>query len=142
MTSATIGSGVTSIGSYVFAYCSSFTALYFKGNAPGLGSSVFATDSNLTIYYLPGTTGWGSTFGGRPAVLWNPHATTFNVTGGQFGFTITGPSNAVIVVEACADLADPVWLPVSTNRLTGGVSSFSDLQSSNYPSRFYHIRSQ
>ena len=54
-----------------------------------------------TVYYLPGTTGWGSTFGGVPAVLWNPQANSFSFTGGQFGFNLTGPTNAVIVVEAC-----------------------------------------
>ena len=24
-----------------------------------------------TIYYLPGTSGWGPTFGGRPTMPWN-----------------------------------------------------------------------
>jgi len=102
---------------------------------------VFDSDSNLTIYYLPGSTGWGSTFGGFPVVLWNPRATTFSVAGGQFGLNITGPTNVVIVVEACTNFASPVWLPVSTNTLTGGMSSFSDSQSENYPRRFYRFRS-
>jgi hypothetical protein len=35
---------------------------------------VFSGDNNATVYYLPGTTGWGTTFGGRPAVLWDPPA--------------------------------------------------------------------
>ena len=26
----------------------------------------------MTVYYLPGTTGWGPTFGGRPTALWPP----------------------------------------------------------------------
>jgi hypothetical protein len=30
---------------------------------------VFAGDSKATVYYLPGTTGWGATLGGRPAFL-------------------------------------------------------------------------
>ena len=107
-----------------------------------LGSNVFEGDSNLTIYYLPGT-GWSSfpTFGGVSAVLWNPRVTTFSVTGGQFGFNITGPTNAVIVVVASTNLVNPVWSPVSTNILTGGASSFSDPQSSSYPRRFYRFRS-
>jgi hypothetical protein len=29
---------------------------------------VFANDNNVTVYYLPGTTGWGLTFGGRPTM--------------------------------------------------------------------------
>ena len=49
--------------------CTSLTGVYFQGNAPSLaGSSVFDGDNHATVYYLPGTTGWGSTFGGRPTV--------------------------------------------------------------------------
>jgi len=89
---------------------------------------------------LPGTTGWGSTFGGVPAVLWNPQAHAFSFTGGQFGFNLTGPTNAVIVVEACTNLSHPVWLPVSTNTLSGlGTSAFSD--PTGYPMRYYRFRS-
>ena len=84
-------------------------------------------------------------FGGRPAVLWNPQVlasdASFGVRAGQFGFTITGTSGLVIVVEASADLANPIWTPVGTNTLTGGSSSFSDPQSVNHPARFYRIRS-
>ena len=52
----------------------------------------------------------------------------FGVRAGQFGFTITGASGLVIVVEECADLANPVWSPVGTNTLAGGSSYFSDPQ--------------
>jgi hypothetical protein len=71
--SATIGTSVTSIGDYAFGACFSLTGVYFEGNAPSLGgSSVFDNDSDATVYYLPGTTGWGTTFGGRPTALWPP----------------------------------------------------------------------
>ena len=47
-----------------FGYCTSLKGVYFQGNAPSLGgSNVFDGDNNATVYYLPGTTGWGSTFG-------------------------------------------------------------------------------
>ena len=99
-----------------------------------------------TVYYLPGTTGWGTTFGGRPTVLWNPQVQTsdasFGVRTNRFGFTITWASEQlVIVVEACTNLANPVWSPVGTNTLTGGSSYFSDPQWTNYPARFYRLRS-
>jgi hypothetical protein len=32
----------------------------------------FIGANNATVYYLPGTTGWATTFGGRPTVLWDP----------------------------------------------------------------------
>jgi hypothetical protein len=139
LTSVTIPSSVTSIGTYAFQSCASLTSAYFLGNAPFDFGTVFNFDP-ATVYYLPGTTGWGSTFGSVPAVLWNPHATAMSVTGGHFGFTLTGPTNAVIVVEATTDLAHPVWLPVSTNTLSGlGTSAFND--PAGYPMRYYRFRS-
>ena len=80
-----------------------------------------------------------------PAVLWNPQVQTrdasFGVRTNQFGFNITGTSGLVVVVEACTNLANPVWSPVETNTLTGDSSYFSDPQWTNYPSRFYRLRS-
>ena len=67
MTNVTIGDGVTSVGDGAFHSCASLTAVYFNGNAPGVGSSVFLGDSHATVYYLAGTPGWASTFGGLPA---------------------------------------------------------------------------
>ena len=109
---------------------------------------MFYADNDATVYYLPGTTGW-TTFdansGLNPAVLWNPQAQTgdasFGMKHNQFGFNITGSSDLVVVVEACTNLANPVWCPVGTNTLTGGSSYFSDSQGTNYPGRFYRLRS-
>ena len=143
LNSVTIPASTTNLQSSVFAFCPNLLAVTFLGNAPNYVDDVtlFFGDTNTTVYYLPGTTGWNSTFGGRLSVLWNPQATALNHTNGHFGFNITGPTNAVIVVEACTNFVNPIWLPVSTNTLTTGVSSFSDSQSSNYPSRFYRFRS-
>jgi hypothetical protein len=48
----------------------------------------------------------------------------------------------MIVVEACANLSNPVWLPVATNTFSGaGTSAFSDSRSGAYPMRLYRIRS-
>ena len=59
---------------------------------------------------------------------------------GSSSHLINGPTNAVIVVEACTNLSHPVWLPVATNTFSGsGTSTFSD--SSGYPSRYYRFRS-
>jgi hypothetical protein len=109
--------------------------------------NVFSGDGNATVYYLPGTTGWGwaSTFGGLPTVLWNPQvqtdAVSFGVRTNRFGFTITGTSNLVIVVEAGTSLEYPKWFPVGTNTLTDGLSYFSDPRWTNIPARFYRLRS-
>ena len=69
LTSFTIPSGVTNIGSNAFEYCTSLTGVYLRVMPPSLGSSVFDYDYNATVYYLSGTTGWGTTFGGLPTVL-------------------------------------------------------------------------
>jgi hypothetical protein len=82
---------------------------------------------------------------GNEMVLWNPQVQTvgaaFGVQTNQFAFTITGTGGWVIVVEACTNLANPTWSPVSTNTLTGGSAYFSDPQWTNYPARFYRLRS-
>jgi hypothetical protein len=146
LTSVTIPNSVTTISRYAFHYCTSLTSVYFEGNAPtSVQPEAFGQVSNPTVYYLPGTTGWGATFAGRPTVLWNPTVPTghpsFGVQANQFGFTITGSSNLVLVVEACTNLASPSWSPVGTSTLTGGSSYFSDPEWTNHPARFYRLRS-
>jgi hypothetical protein len=69
LTSVTIPKSVASIEAGAFLNCARLAEVYFKGNAPSLGASPFSGDTNATVYYLPGTTGWGATFGGRPAKL-------------------------------------------------------------------------
>ena len=105
--------------------------------------ALFAFDEKAIVYYLPDTTGWGQTFSGRPAVLWNPRVligdANFGVRNNRFGFTISGTSGLVVVVEACTNLAHPTWSQVGTNTLSGGSSDFSDPNWTNYPARFYRL---
>jgi hypothetical protein len=146
LTSVTLPNSVTTIGDDAFRRCGSLTGVYFKGNAPIIGSSVFGGANNAIVYYLPGTTGWGATFGDRPTALWslpNPlilnHGTSFGVQTNGFGFIISWATNNSVVVEACTNLANPVWSPLGTNTLTDGSSYFSDPQWTNHPARFYRI---
>jgi len=145
--SYTIPNSVTSIGNYAFAYCSNLAGVYFRGNSPTPTNdlTVFQSATNVTVYYLPGTTGWGSTFDGRPTALWLPQVQStsaiFGVQSNQFGFNINWVSDTTVVVEACTNLANPIWSPVATNTLTGGPSYFCDPQWTNYPGRFYRLRS-
>jgi hypothetical protein len=44
-------------------------------------------------------------------------------------------------VEACANLAGPVWIPLQTCTLTNGALYFSDPNWTSYPTRFYRLRS-
>lgn len=152
LTNVTMGAGVTAIGNSAFAGCTNLTAVYFDGNAPTAALGVFgsesATDSKAIAYYLPGTTGWSATFDGIPTALWflpNPmilaFEPNFGVRTNNFGFTISWATNVPVVVEACTNLVSAVWSPVATNTLTSGTSYFSDPVWTNYPDRFYRLRS-
>jgi hypothetical protein len=57
----------------------------------------------------------------------------------QFGFTLIGTDNQVVVVEACTNLAAPVWLPLETNTITNGPFYFSDPLWRSYSKRFYRL---
>jgi hypothetical protein len=145
LTSVTVSSNVTSIGNSTFQYCYVLTNIFFRGSAPSLGSFVFLGDTTTTVYYLPGTTNWGATFGGRPTAVWpqvqTSAASSFGVRTNRFGFNFLASSNAVIVVEAATNLVSPVWVPAGTNTFTNGSASFSDPGWTNHPARFYRLRS-
>ena len=64
----------------------------------------------------------------------------FGVRTNQFGFSIAGISNQVVVVEASTNLMNSSWFPLQTNTLNGGTFYFSDPDWTHYPSRFYRLR--
>jgi len=142
LTTVTIPVGVTSIGDAAFEDCAFMTSAYFTGDAPPQNPDVFQGEV-LTVYYLPGTAGWGSTYDGFPAVLWNPAIQTtdgaFGFHDNSFGFNVTGNSNLTFVVEAATNLVNPVWVPVSTNTLVGGAFQFHDPEPDNFSGRFYQL---
>jgi hypothetical protein len=65
----------------------------------------------------------------------------FGIQTNCFGFNIAGNTNATVVVEACTNMTNPVWVPVQTNILTSGSTYFSDPGWTNYTDRFYRLRS-
>jgi len=143
LASVTIPGSVTNLGDYAFAGCTNLTGAYSKGSAPSQVSEFYVFSDNSTVYYLPGTSGWSNYFAGFPAVLWNPLIQTadasFGVQNNRFGFNVTG-TNSFTVVAACSNLADPVWVPLTTNTLVSGSFYFSDPQWTNYPNRFYSLQ--
>ncbi|MBU1932125.1 leucine-rich repeat domain-containing protein [Patescibacteria group bacterium] len=109
--SVTLGTGISTIGDYAFSLCAGLTGIYFEGNAPGIGSSVFEADNNATVYYLPGTTGWGQTFGGRPTAQWNNTiGPTIKANGTDREVIINYPATLSITVSINA--GDYTGLPV------------------------------
>ena len=107
---------------------------------------MFTGDTNADHLLPAGDQSWENfaQLAGVTAVLWNPQVqsdASFGVQGNQFGFNISGSDGLVIVVEASTNFANPVWQTVQTNTLTGGSSYFSDPDWTNYPGRFYRLRS-
>jgi len=51
---------------------------------------------------------------------------TFGVRNNQFGFNITGSANIPVVVQACTNLAVPLWVPLQAVTLTNGSFYFSE----------------
>jgi hypothetical protein len=63
----------------------------------------------------------------------------FGVQNNQFGFDITGTPAIPIVVQACTNLANPVWTPLTNVTLTTGSFHFSEPLQPNTPARYYRI---
>jgi hypothetical protein len=167
LTNITLCDGICNLGTYAFAECGNLTQIviprsvtnfsggpffysglkqvYFEGNAPNYNAFDLYIDGAIA-YYLPNTMGWDlyALFDGATA-LWLPQvqtsSTSFGVQANQFGFNINWASGETVVVDACTDLANPVWQPVQTNILNSGSFYFSDSQWTNYPGRFYRLRS-
>jgi hypothetical protein len=145
LTNITIPASVTNIGDWAFFSCVFLQSAFFLGNTPALGSIDPFQGSTVSCYYLFGKSGWGPTYGGMPAYLWNPAPQTagnnFGVRSNRFGFNITGTTNIPIVVEATTNLAGGSWFALQVCTLTNGSMYFSDAAWTNYPTRLYRIRS-
>jgi hypothetical protein len=70
-----------------------------------------------------------------------PAISTPGVSANLYTFTINAASNSVVIVEACRNITNPVWVPVQTNTITAGSLTFHDPQSMNCPGRFSRLRS-
>jgi hypothetical protein len=141
LTSVTIPASVTNINS-AFEGCSKLKNIYFLGSPAG--TEIFDATTPATIYYFPGAPGWGKSFQGRPTVPWDRRPSTtersFGVRSNQFGFNILWANAETVVVEACENIVEPLWFPVSTNTLAGGKAYFCDPQWAGHPTRYYRLR--
>ena len=146
LTNVTLPPSVRYIGRFAFMSCTNLAGVFCQGDAPVAqdGEQVFENSSNVTVYYFPGTSGWGTTLGGRPTALWNAQPQTsdgsFGVRQNQFGFNVAGTADIPLVIEATADLSAAAWMPLQSYKLTNGLLYFSDPQWQDYSKRFYRIR--
>ena len=143
LTSVTLPAGVTNLDLYAFGNCYALTGIYFMGNAPNNVATNAFDGAVATVYYLPGTTGWAATLAGLPTAVWRPRILSggLGLVGNTFGLNIQWADGMSVVVESCTNPAAPVWMPLQTNTISGGSASFSDPHTTNYPARFYRVRS-
>jgi hypothetical protein len=106
----------------VFALVVSGGALYAGGEFTQAGTNVSAY---AALAYLPGSL----------AIITNA---AFGVTNGLFGFSVSGPSGASVIIQASTDLQ--TWIPLETNLLGSGPLYFSDPQSPANVQRFYRAQ--
>jgi hypothetical protein len=156
LTSVTIPGSVTNIGNSAFSECFDLTSVYFNGNAPGFGSSLFVLVAQVdmvvdfyyeiaTVYYLPGTSGWSSTFGGVPAVMLLPPP-TLAITPSGANVILTWPTNVAgfdysgFTVQSTTNLADSnSWTTLTNLPVTvGSQSQVTDAISG--PAKFYRLK--
>jgi hypothetical protein len=64
----------------------------------------------------------------------------FGVVSNQAGFSITGQSNQVVIVETSTDLLN--WSPLATNTSNGHPFPFNDPTPATLPQRFYRAQAQ
>ena len=149
LTSVTIPANVGSLGPSAFNDCNSLSIVYFLGNAPTADGSVFEDYQRpsgydpATVYYLRGATGFGTNFTGIPAVelvkLGPAGGAVVGVNNGQFSMFFLGQMNATVVLEACTNLAAPVWTPIQTNTLAPISFNFNEPLQTNGCGRYYRV---
>jgi len=97
LTSLVIPDSITNLGANAFDSCNNLTSVVFQGNIPVAGLNVFLSANNVIVYYLPGGTGWGSSFGGRPVRL-KAGDYVCNVENGKISiFSYIGQGGAVTI---------------------------------------------
>ena len=124
LSNVTIPASLQSLGYFAFAFCTSLNGAYFQGSAPPDAGTAFSSDSHAVVYYLPGTTGWGQTFGGEPTALYVPPV-PFNYTTNNGTITITeytGSDGVVTIPGSIYVVGASNFLPVTsigTNAFAG-----------------------
>jgi hypothetical protein len=57
-----------------------------------------------------------------------------------FTFTVTGPANGPLEIQAATNLTSQTWAPLVTGTLTNGSYTYSEPEWTNNPARFYRVK--
>jgi hypothetical protein len=136
--SITIPGSIASIGDVAFFNCTNLQRVYFTGNPPTPGISVFQ-NSTPSLYYLPGSTGWGGTYAGRPAILWNPTFSSVDFSDDGISCTVTGSLTIPIEIEVCTNLLSGQWMLLANTNINTGTVIIDDPAATNHVNSFYRI---
>lgn len=140
--SVILPASLTVIETGAFDGADALQRLFFSGDAPSAAADALA-GSTATVYYLPGTSGWSASFGGRQALLWNPAAAddaAFGFLDGIFGFTLTGTALIPVRVQATTNLRSAVWSSVTNTAIgAAGTVDVRDPESTAHAARFYRF---
>ena len=144
LTAVTIPASVTTIGEGAFADCPLLASVLFTGNAPTTVGDYVFDDTPATVYYLPGTSGWGTTFAGCPTAIWNAAFSTAappqTTASGAFAFGLAGTEGIPVCIEACDDLTTRNWTVLTNTTMSAdGTLDFTDPDAATRPSRFYRV---
>ena len=123
LTSLTLPNNVTNIGTDAFANCPRLHRAYFPGNAPAANTTAFSGETG-TVYYQPGATGWGATFGGWPTVSGlppTPPAIAISTYGNQPAVFFPTATGTNFVLEMTTNLASGQWVIVSNGTPVNGI---------------------
>jgi hypothetical protein len=135
----TIPNNVTSVGDYAFYGCTGLASVKFMGNAPVAGGTEIFTSSTPTVYRRQGSTGWSTTFAGRPVRLW-PETAAPTITAEGLSFNITASVSQQFIVQARSNLLSGNWLPIFTGTVASADSfTYTDAEADTHPTRYYRI---
>jgi formylglycine-generating enzyme required for sulfatase activity len=136
--SVTVPGSVTSIAYEAFNNCVGLMIVYFLGDAPAHAVDAFA-NMPATLFFVAGSSGWSSTFAGRPTAPWN------GLFGAQSlemyaGLTIVGEIGKVYSIEYVTDLgasAESDWRCLEYLQLPVSPYLWADKSAPTTGKRFY-----
>ena len=144
LTNLVIPEGVSELGPYSFRRCREIRGVYFKGNAPTLQDGVFFDVNGAVAYHFPKAIGWDDTYGGLPTETWTQMegavVQASHLSGDEFGFSVQGLGDGIVLVEAATDPAIGDWKGVEILTISEGIGSFSDPDWADRPARFFRVR--